>query len=180
MTRDEFNKCVNQLTRSLYNFAFRILRNQEEAEDAVQEVFIRLWNMGDKTNQYKNIAALATTMIKNLCIDQIRKQKHFFKESSDVQEYAHISTDSPVELMERKESDKIIMSIIETMPDQWQDLIRLRYIEGREYEEIAGMTGQNINTLRVNLSRARALIRDEYKKYFDEKRGTGQTIKKVL
>jgi RNA polymerase sigma-70 factor, ECF subfamily len=180
MTRDEFNKCVNQLARSLYDFAFRILRNQAEAEDAVQEVFIRLWNLGDKTNQYKSIAALATAMIKNFCIDQIRKQKHFFKESSDILEFAHLSTDSPHELMERKESDRIINSIIETMPEQWKNLIRLRDIEGREYEEIAGMTGQNINTLRVNLSRARALIRDEYKKYFDEKRGTGQTFKKVL
>lgn len=180
MTRDEFNNCVKQLANSLYDFAFRILRNQADAEDAVQEVFIRLWNMGDKTKQYNSIAALATTMIKNLCIDHIRKQKRSFKESSDSLEFVNPGPESPYELMERKESDKIITEIIETMPDQWKNLIRLRDIEGREYEEIAGMTGQNINTIRVTLSRARALIRDEYKKYFDEKRGTGQIVKKVL
>ena len=47
MTRDDFNDLVRQLSRNLYGFAFRILRNQEEAEDAVQEVFIKLWNMGE-------------------------------------------------------------------------------------------------------------------------------------
>jgi DNA-directed RNA polymerase specialized sigma24 family protein len=46
MTRADFNDLVRQLNRNLYGYAFRILRNQEEAEDAVQEVFIKLWNLG--------------------------------------------------------------------------------------------------------------------------------------
>ena len=64
------------LSRNLYGYAFRILRNQEEAEDAVQEVFIKLWNMGKKLDEYNSIEALAVTMIKNFCIDQLRKKKH--------------------------------------------------------------------------------------------------------
>ena len=65
MTRADFNDLVRQLNRNLYGYAFRILRNQEEAEDAVQEVFIKLWKLGDKLNDYNSIGALAITMIKN-------------------------------------------------------------------------------------------------------------------
>ena len=75
MTRTDFNDLIQQLSRKLYGFAFRILRNQEEAEDAVQEIFIKLWKMGQKLDEYNSIDALATTMTKNYCIDQIRKQK---------------------------------------------------------------------------------------------------------
>ena len=79
MTRDDFNELVRQQSRNLYGYAFRILRNQEEAEDAVQEVFIKLWNLGEKLDKYDKPMALAITITKNLCIDQIRKKKHFIQ-----------------------------------------------------------------------------------------------------
>jgi RNA polymerase sigma-70 factor, ECF subfamily len=65
MSRTDFNDLVHQLNRKLYGYAFRILRNQEEAEDAVQEVFIKLWKMNEKLSEYNSIDALATTMTKN-------------------------------------------------------------------------------------------------------------------
>jgi RNA polymerase sigma-70 factor (ECF subfamily) len=77
MTRTDFNDLVRQLNRNLYGHAYRILRSQEEAEDVVQEVFIKMWNLGKKLDEYTNVAALGVTMTRNLCIDQIRKKKHF-------------------------------------------------------------------------------------------------------
>jgi RNA polymerase sigma-70 factor (ECF subfamily) len=58
------------------------------------------------------------------------------------------------------------------MPDTYREIISLKDIDALSYEEIALKTGQNINTLRVTLSRARALLREEYKKHFNEKRRT--------
>lgn len=179
MTRDEFNNYAGQLSSKLYRFAFRILRNQEEAEDTAQEVLIKLWGMGKKLDSYRNIDALAATMTKNYCIDQIRKQKHIFQ-NYDYAQNMDLKSDSPLDLMERTESDKIIKTIIEKMPEQFKILIQFRDIEGMEYDEIAEKTGQNINTIRVTLSRARALLRNEYKIYFNENRGIKQTAKKVL
>jgi RNA polymerase sigma-70 factor (ECF subfamily) len=168
MTREEFNNYVRHMSRTLYGFAFRILRNQEEAEDAVQEVFIRMWNMGKKIDGYSSIDALATKMIKNYSIDQLRKQKHLSRDKDAIQN--NLTFPSHVEIMERIESYNIIQTIISRMPDLYRDIINLRDIEELSYEEIADRTGQNINALRVTLSRARALLRDEYKKYFNEKR----------
>jgi len=79
--------------------------------------------------------------------------------------------------LELRESDNIIRSLIDNLPDIYKVVIKLRDIDGLSYEEIAEKTGQNINTIRVTLSRARGFIRVEYKKYHDEHRGIRQTTR---
>jgi RNA polymerase sigma-70 factor (ECF subfamily) len=174
MTRADFNDFVKLLSRKLYVYAFRILRNQEEAEDAVQEIFIKLWKMGDKLDEYKSVEALATTMTKNYCIDQIRKKKDISREDYNKLEAPHLSMPTPHEQLELIESNDIIQKIIDQLPDMYKIMIQLRDINGLSYEEIAEKTDQNINTLRVTLSRARKLIRDEFNKYQHERRGIKQ------
>jgi RNA polymerase sigma factor (sigma-70 family) len=180
MTRSDFNDLVLQLSRKLYGYAFRILRNQEEAEDAVQEVFIKLWNMGERLKEYNSIEALATTITKNYCIDQVRKQKNIYQIEHNTQDYNSITFQSPHVQMENTESYNIIQIIIDHLPETYKTLIMLRDIEGFSYEEIAEKTDQNINTLRVTISRARRIVRDEYKKYQYERRGIKQIAGKVL
>jgi RNA polymerase sigma-70 factor (ECF subfamily) len=180
MTRADFNDLVRQLNRNLYGYAFRILRNHVEAEDAVQEVFIKLWNLGNKLDAYESIAALATTMAKNFCIDQLRKRKHFTKDENERQDFQNTDSTSPYEIMESRESEAILHHIINHLPDIYKDVIRLREIDGLSYKEIADKTEQNINTLRVTLSRARKTIREEFNKYHYERRGIKEVDRKVL
>ena len=180
MTITDFNDLIRQQSRNLYGIAFRILRSQEEAEDAVQEVFIKLWKQGSKIDEYNNINAVAVTMLKNFCIDQIRKKKHFIREDPENQYILNIDNSSPYDLMEKRETENILYHIIDQLPDLYKDAIRLREIDGLSYEEIAEKTKQNINTLRVTISRARKLIRDEFNKYQYERRGIKQTDRKVL
>jgi RNA polymerase sigma-70 factor, ECF subfamily len=180
MTRADFDNLVRQLSRKLYGFAFRILRNQEEAEDAVQEIFIKLWKMKENLKEYTSIDALATTMTKNYCIDQIRKKKHFIQKENDKQNFQNTDNTSPYELMASRESYEILNHIIDQLPVIYKVVIKLREIEGLSYEEIADKTEQNINTLRVTLSRARKMIREEYNKYQYERRGTKEADRKVL
>ncbi len=180
MTRTDFSDLVRQLSRKLYGYAFRILSNQEEAEDAVQEVFIKLWQMREKLDEYHSIDALATTMTKNYCIDQIRKRKRSYLEELKNQEYSHINSSSPFERQENLEDYEIIHKLIDRLPEAQKQVIKFRELEGLSYEEIAQKTGQNINALRVTISRARKIIRDEYNKYQYERKGTGQLTRKVL
>jgi RNA polymerase sigma-70 factor (ECF subfamily) len=110
-------------------------------------------------------------MVKNYCIDQLRRQKHIEEDYKDTFNMVPDSELSPHEKIERKETYNIIHRIITNLPEMYREIIRLRDIEEQSYEEIAAKTGQNINTLRVNISRARRIIRDEYKKHNDEFRG---------
>lgn len=180
MTRADFDTLVRQLSRKLYGFAFRILRNQEEAEDAVQEIFIRLWTMKERLKEYSSINALATTMTKNYCIDQIRKRKHLFHEEEVSRDIQNSGFATPHEILTDRESVEILHQIIEQLPELYKVVIRLREIEGLSYEEIACKTEQNINTLRVTLSRARKMIREKYIKHQYERRGIKEAAPKVL
>jgi RNA polymerase sigma factor (sigma-70 family) len=180
MTRPGFDLLVQQLSRKLYGFAFRILRNQEEAEDVVQEIFIRIWKLGKKLDEYNSIDALATAMTKNYCIDLIRKKKHSYSGEFSANDYENLTSPSPQEQLENRESAEILNMIIAELPEAYKTVIRLRDIEGDSYEAIAEETGQNINTLRVTLSRARKMIRDEYNKYQYERRRFEKADRKVL
>ena len=180
MTRTDFNDLVRQLSRNLYGYAFRILRNQEEAEDAVQEVFIKLWNLEKKLDEYNSIVALAITMIKNYCIDQIRKKKQFIKTENDERDIHVADNNSPFEQMQSRESEDILFHIIDKLPDNYKEVIRLREVDDLSYEEISVKTKQNINTIRVTISRARKMIREEFNKYQYERRGIKAVGGKVL
>jgi RNA polymerase sigma-70 factor, ECF subfamily len=180
MTRVEFNNVVLNLSRKLFIIAFRFLRNKEEAEDAVQEVFIKLWKMKEKLDEYNSVEGLAKTIIKNYCIDQIRRNKTIRIEKDFMNYQLNSEDPSPVEELQMNETSQILHSIIEKLPVVYRDIIKQREIDGISYKEIAVKTNQNINTLRVTLSRARKLIKDEYKKYLYEYKGTEQVARKIL
>ncbi len=175
MNRAGFENLIRQLSRKMYGFAFRFLHNQEEAEDAVQEIFIKLWNMRDRLDEYKSIEALATTMVKNYCIDIIRKQKNMKSSDLSPVDKGDFSSVSPHEQMENTESGEILNRIISSLPDMYGMILKMRDIEGDSFEEISEKTGQNINTVRVTLSRARKMIREEYIRYDYERRGIEKT-----
>lgn len=164
MTREVFDEFVRQSGRMLYRHAFRFLRNQEEAEDAVQEVMVKLWKLGDKLDGYSSITAFATTTLKNHCIDIIRKNKTFVTDTLYEQTLNISDPETPARVLENRETATMLHKIIENLPELYRDIVNQKDIQDLSYEEIAEITGQNINTLRVNLSRARQMIRDEIKR----------------
>jgi len=66
------------------------------------------------------------------------------------------------------------------LPEKYRNILILREIDGLSYEEIASETSQDINNLRVLLSRARVMLKNGYNKYNNEKRGIRQSAGKVL
>jgi RNA polymerase sigma-70 factor (ECF subfamily) len=171
MTKTDFNNLVITIGRKLYGYAYRILRDKEGSEDAVQEVFVKLWKMNTKLEEYVSVEALAITMVKNYCIDQIRKQKYIEPADSNSFSLYYDTEPSPQDRIESNETSALMHRIINDLPEIYREVIQLRDIEELSYEEIAEKTGQNINTLRVNLSRARKSVRDEFNKQSNEFRG---------
>lgn len=167
MTRAGFNELVHSLSRRLYVYAFRLMRERSEAEDIVQEVFIKLWKMNESLGDYKSVEALSFTMTRNQCIDVLRKQKWIIENDTGSVHWNHPETPSPEEAIERAETMLQLDRIIENLSPVYREMIVMRDIEGLTYEEIAGLTNQNINTIRVIISRARKTVRDEYKRSAD-------------
>ncbi|MFH0843145.1 MAG: sigma-70 family RNA polymerase sigma factor [Bacteroidota bacterium] len=170
MTRNAFNVLIERDSRKLFIMASRILNNRQEAEDVVQDVFMKMWMMKEKLDQYDDITALAVTMTRNSSIDLIRRRKTMENQNSDPGTLAKDPSPTPFEQLVSYENREIIRKIIEDLPDEWRELVQMREINGLSYEEISGIKGMNINNLRVVLSRARNLIKDNYIKYTDERR----------
>ena len=180
MTRSDFNDIIHNLNRKLFYIAFRILKNKQEAEDAVQEAFMKMWMMGERLDEYKDIGALAITITKNYSIDMLRKWRRIDNagERSEVQNTGFSPT--PYDQMVRAENSEILKKIIEDLPPNFREIIILREIEGMSYEEIAQKSSYNINNLRVTLSRARRLIKEQYIKYSYERGKAERVAGKIL
>lgn len=156
MTESQFHKEYLSLAETLYRVAFFMLESEAEAEDAVQEVFLKLWDTRDSLDGVRSPKAYSITLLKNLCLDRIRRARHLcFPEQLPEQPAPHLQDD---EMDSRMRLDKVLEAV-KALPDRQREILLLRTVEGLSYEEIAERTGMNYLTLRVLLSRARTTIK---------------------
>ncbi len=160
MDSKEFKKIVLPLGRKLFNFARLMLEDNEEAQDAVQEVFLKLWNYRNKMESVKNIEAFAMKTTKNWCIDRLKAKKPVYIDSYTRNYDYREEQSNPHDILESSYTMKELNDIIRDLPEQQRMIIQLRDVEGYEFEEIADIMNINVNTVRVNLSRARNKIKD--------------------
>lgn len=151
------------LKDKLYRLAKRILVSRDEAEDAVQEVFMKLWKGKEQIESYKNPEAFAIAMTKNYCLDRLKS-----KQASNLKiVHNNYQTSENIEKnIEANNGVELVFKIMETLPEQQKIILQLRDVEQFEFSEIAKMLESNETAIRVALSRARKTVRDEMiKKY---------------
>jgi RNA polymerase sigma factor (sigma-70 family) len=158
MNLQEFQTKVYPLKNKLFRFAKRMLDHHEEAEDIVQETFIKLWNRREKLDEYRSVEALAMITTKNLCLDKIKAKRYPVE---NMENHRQFIENMPAET-KVDHSDLIggIHTAMKLLPEQQQMIIHLRDIEGYEFDEIAEIVDMNENAIRVALSRARKRIRE--------------------
>lgn len=163
MSQERFKAEILPIRDKLFHTACKILVEQEEAEDAVQEVLLKLWHTRESLDKYDNAAAFATTVTKNHCLDRLKAKKR-----TDLLDDTHsgwAAPDTPYLQLERKNTEEVLRKIIERLPALQQAIIRMKDVEEYEVDEIAEITGTTVDAVRVNLSRARKKVREEYIKW---------------
>ncbi len=158
MTPEEFKIELLPVKNKLFRLSIRLLGNKQEAEDTVQEAFLKIWNMRNDLKRYKSKEALLVTMTRNLCLDKLKSKKNKFDSLNE--NINHHSAHNPQQISEQSDAVNQVKTLIQTLPEQQKTIIHLRDIEGYTYDEILEITGFSINYVRVNLSRARSKIRD--------------------
>ncbi|WP_457610891.1 RNA polymerase sigma factor [Lutibacter sp.] len=159
MKQSEFLKTVMPFKDKVFRVAKRLLVSTEEAEDATQELFLKLWKNKSKLKDYKSIEAFAMTMTKNYCFDRLKsKQANNLKLVHSNYKEKNTSLDRRMEL---NDSVSIVHQLIENLPEQQKLIIQLRDIEQYEFAEIAEMLNLQPTAIRVTLSRARKTIREQ-------------------
>jgi len=163
MVARDFKTSVLPVSKKLLRFATHFLKDEELARDVVQDVFLKLWQKKETLNEVENIEAFAMRMTRNRCLDILRNNKVVpIDEETDRRLKAEtVDVHSKVELSETASQ---IAKLIGKLPELQRNVMQLRDIEQLSYDEIAEVTGLQVNAIRVNLSRARKKVRDEFLK----------------
>lgn len=159
MKQTEFLNIVLPFRDKLFRMAKRLLVSTEEAEDATQEILIKLWSKKNKMEDYNNVEAFAMTMTKNFCLDRLKS-----KQAGNLKlvhtNYTDASTSLQSEL-EAKDSISWVERIMAELPEQQKMVLQLRDVEQYEYEEIEKLLDMKPTAIRVALSRARKTVREK-------------------
>ena len=152
-----------EMRKGFLRLASRFLPNEEDASDALQDAFCRLWPKRNQIHSSQEAEALAVTTIRNLCIDQIRKEK------MDVVELDAERDSKPSETIEEKlAKEELFLEVEEIINRQLspmqRQILREKEYEGKSIEEIADGLQMQPTAVRMQLSRARKTIRECYQK----------------
>ena len=162
MNQIEFLQVIAPFKDKVFRLAKRLLVSTEEAEDATQEVLVKLWNKNEILESYSSVEAFAMTMTKNFCLDQLKS-----KRAGNLQ-IAHSNyTDRQASLQQQLEDlDTLawVEKIINDLPEQQRLIIQMRDIEQYEFADISKILEMNETAIRVALSRARKTIRENITK----------------
>ena len=158
MNQAEFMQLVAPFKDKVFRLAKRLLVSTEEAEDATQEVLVKLWNKNESLSAYNSVEAFAMTITKNYCLDQLKS-----KRAGNLKIVHNNFTDRTPGLQQQVEdTDSLswVEKIINQLPEQQRLIVQMRDIEQYEFEEIAKILEMNETAIRVALSRARKTIRE--------------------
>ena len=171
MHQKAFLELIEPLKPRLFGFALRVLRNREDARDAIQDLIMKLWNNRNTLETKGNIKTYAFTVLYHDCIDRLRKQNRFrLVTGSDLIE---IRDDRNMDLdFENRDLIRQIREAMDNLPYKQKVILELRDFQEFDYEEIAKMMDMTVNAVRVTVARSRASISEKMKKEVSYGTGT--------
>lgn len=163
MDAENFKREFLPFHRKLYCIAFRLLENTADAEDLVQEAYLKMWDKREGLTIISNPEAFSVTLVKNMCFDLLRSGKYALnRQSLELNEVYNVSQADNFEV---RDEVRQVRSIIAQLPEQQRQIVTLRDVNGCSFEEIEQATGLNATNVRVLLSRGRKKIREEFNKW---------------
>lgn len=169
MDASMFNSLFTALSGKLYRLAKSMLRHAEEAEDALQEVQLKLWEKHYELDAIENPEGFAMRTMRNLCLDKIRK----VHDTSELNEELISKNKNPYEQTELNDLTDRIKGLIDRLPEMQRSIMRMRDVEEMEISEIAYIMNLTENAVTVNLSRARTKVKTQI---LNELQATNNTI----
>lgn len=148
----------------LFGLAWRITQNRTEAEDIVQDVLLKMWDLRNEWNKMESIGAYCMAMAKHKALDKV-KNKNFSTQKIDINGIGHYTdNNNPHRETESREQLSMIQKILAGLPEKQQQVMQLREFEEKNYQEIAAMLNITEEQVKINLFRARQKMKQELQK----------------
>ena len=162
--RKALGQLYDRYHQHLLRYCFRLLKDQQRAEDAVQNVFLKLQTGQQNIRNGQSMQSWLFTVAHNEALSDINKKKSVTADDSIVWE-----GDSPEDELLAKERKELIEIVLQRLHAPYREVIILREYERLSYEEIAGITGTTISSVKSRLFKARNALIEKLKPYFNER-----------
>lgn len=154
-----FEELVTRYKRLIFNTSYRMLGSYEEAEDASQEAFIRMYRSLKRYDPQYKFSTWAVRITTNYCLDLLRKRKG---DTVPIEEQYNLKDEglTPEEEYVRHEKQQMVIKAVDSLPPKYKELIILFHNRGLSYSEIMEVTGESLTIVKNRLYRARQMLKD--------------------
>jgi len=170
MNKDTFNNLLQGNRNRVYSYARYFLRNNEDAEDVTQEVFVRMWQRCPEEDP-ERVPAWLMRVTHNLCIDVTRRRKtsvgwHVSADQVEPDSLpARRSAGDPDASYRLNETQRSLLDAMATLPARTRSIMLLHYFQGFTYEAISDILQVRLNTVKVAVHRGRKSLRKKLTGY---------------
>lgn len=161
MSLDLFLNQVVPVRQKLFRFAYRLLGNEEDAQDITQDALMKVWSQQEKMPELQNMEAWCMRITRNLALDKIKSKKYRLADELDRAGEVPSGQHSPHAMAEKNDVMVKVRRIIHELPEKYRTIIQLRDMDGYSYQEIADILELDMNDVKVNLHRARKAVREK-------------------
>lgn len=167
MTSQQFKLLVTSHHRRLYRCALHILGNVNDAEDAVQDAYLRLWNSREALEDVENIESYCISTVRRVCFDRLRANKIDADTEIEDIHSSYIPSTRDEQVIEARDEVEHLHKALDSLPPPQKIAVTMRDLEDCTMEEIEAATGYTQVNIRALLSRGRKNIREQLSKVFD-------------
>ncbi len=170
MEKQEFKDAWLPLSDGFYRVAYSILGTEQDAREALQDLYIRLWNKRNVVGKVRSRAAYGTRIIRNICIDRLRTRNAGVKTENidDIPHPGNIEQEpAPDSIMIEREMLGILQKTVGTLPVLQKTVFEMKFYRQMSYDEIVRHTGLSYVNVRVLVSRARKAVESALKGFAD-------------
>ena len=158
MVLEDFKNNALPVRDKLYRFALHFLRNEAEAQDIVQEVFIKAWHQRDELQQPE---AWCMRLTRNLSLNKLKSGHRSRTEALPEDDRYDSQAASPYAQTETQDALTHVRTLLQQLPPKQRQVLGLRDMEGYSYQEISETLAMDLNQVKVNLFRARQTLRKQ-------------------
>jgi RNA polymerase sigma-70 factor (ECF subfamily) len=167
--KSAFKEIYSRFSQVTYNLAFRMLRDREDAEEVVQEIFLQIWN---KAKSYDPGRGAVSTWVLNIArsraIDKIRKVGYRDRNIEIDEEKVNSNVDVSRNLEDRDESKNVIKQALESLPEKQRTAIELVYFEGLTHVEAADKLNEPVGTIKTRIRLGVMKLKDKIMPYIED------------